>query len=203
MANSIFIDPFGTSIAGTITFTGIASFADGTNGAPSIAFTSEPGLGFFKSAAATISVPNGKFLLSQSYITTAGGQYFLGGSGGPSLTAVGTAGTFNIQSAGALGVNINVSALPTVASGFGTSPAIIAGSTPLAGGVNVGTGGIATSGVINFNGTAFPSAPFVVAMNTTTGAILRATATTTQLTITATVAFTASDIVNWICFSSK
>lgn len=105
--------------------------------------------------------------------------------------------------AATIGSQIKVDALPTVASGFGTSPAVTAGSTPLAGSVNIGTGGVATSGVINFNGTAFPSAPFVVCMNTTTGAVVRATATTTQLTITAPAAFVASDVITWICISAK
>ncbi len=69
--------------------------------------------------------------------------------------------------------------------------------------MNVGGGGVATSGVINFNGTAFPSAPFPIVMNQTTGAVVRATASTTQLTITAPVAFTASDVISWVCISSK
>lgn len=103
------------------------------------------------------------------------------------------------NNARSIGVILKFDALPTVASGFGTSPAITAGSTPLAGSVNVGTGGIATAGVIDFNGTAFATAPFAIAMNTTTGAIVRATATTTQLTITALVAFAASDVIAWIC----
>ncbi len=102
-----------------------------------------------------------------------------------------------------IGSQLKVDALPTVSSGFGTSPAVTAGSMPFAGSVNVGTGGTATTGVINFNGTAFPSAPFVVCMNTTTGAVVRATASATQLTITAPVAFTASDVITWICVSSK
>lgn len=102
-----------------------------------------------------------------------------------------------------IGAIVKVDALPTVASGFGGTPSITAGSTPLAGSVNVGTGGVATSGVINFNGTAFPSAPFVICMNTTTGAIVRATTSTTQLTITAAIAFVASDIISWVCISSK
>lgn len=111
---------------------------------------------------------------------------------------------FRIQNAaGTIGSILKVDALPTISSGFGTTPAITAGSTPFAGSVNVGAGGVATSGVINFGGTAFPSAPFVVAMNTTTGAILKATATTTQLTITANAAFTASDVVAWICVGAR
>lgn len=104
----------------------------------------------------------------------------------------------------AIGVTFKFDALPTVASGFGTSPSITAGSTPLAGSVNIGTGGVATSGIINFNGTAFPSAPFCVADGTTSNITTRVAAvSTTQLTLTTTVAWTASDVINWICISAK
>jgi hypothetical protein len=104
--------------------------------------------------------------------------------------------------AATIGSNIKVDALPTIASGFGTSPSITAGSTPFAGSVNVGTGA-AAAGVINFNGTAFPSAPFCVVLDDSTVLAVRATATTTQLTITPTATFTAGDVISWICVSSK
>ena len=134
----------------------------------------------------------------QSSATTG---FFVNTRGGFISPADGTLSFTNY--AGTIGSQLKVDALPTIASGFGTTPGITAGSTPLAGSVNVGTGGVATSGVINFNGTAFPSAPFVVCMNTTTAAVLRCTATTTQLTITAPAAFVASDVVTWIAISSK
>lgn len=133
----------------------------------------------------------------------AGAAALIGWSGRSRLTAPAD-GILQIDNnAATIGSKLKVDALPTVASGFGTSPAIIAGSTPFAGAVNVGTGGVATSGVINFNGTSFSTAPFVVAMNTTTGALLRATTTATQLTITANAAFTASDIVHWIAVGPR
>lgn len=103
-----------------------------------------------------------------------------------------------------IGSIVKTDALPTVSSGFGTSPSITAGSTPWAGSVNVGTGGAATSGVINFNGTAFPNAtPFVVATTSLTNAVTRAVATATQLTLSSTTAWTASDIVSWVCISAR
>lgn len=101
----------------------------------------------------------------------------------------------------AFGSTINVSALPTIASGFGTSPAITAGSTPFAGSVNVGTGA-SSSGIINFNGTAFPSAPFCIANDDSSILAVRPSASTTQLTLSA-VAFTANDVISWVCVSSK
>ncbi len=56
--------------------------------------------------------------------------------------------------------------------------------------------------MINFNGTAFPSAPFVICTDDSTVLAVRCSASTTQLTIAA-VAFTASDVVSWIAVSSK
>lgn len=102
-----------------------------------------------------------------------------------------------------IGSTIKVDALPTVGSGFGTSPSVTAGSTPFAGSVNVGTGGAATTGVITFGGTAFPSAPFCTYSTTTTNGVTRGTPTTTQLTLNSTTAWTASDIVSWHCISAK
>lgn len=145
-----------------------------------------------------------------STLTISGGAVFLADAASAFFN-IGTSGGWYLPSNGRFtfyngvassGATLKLDALPTVASGFGTSPAVTAGSTPLAGSVNVGTGGIAVSGVINFNGVAFPSAPFVVCMNTTTGAVVRAVASTTQLTITAPVAFVASDVITWICVGS-
>lgn len=114
-------------------------------------------------------------------------------------------GSFILENnANTIGSRLKVDALPTIASGFGTTPSITAGSTPLAGSVNVGTGGAATSGVINFNGTAFPTAPFCVATPSLTNVPTRATTvTTTQVTLTTSTAWTASDVVGWICVSSR
>jgi hypothetical protein len=112
-------------------------------------------------------------------------------------------GQFNILNNNvAIGSQINVSALPTIASGFGTGPAVTAGSTPFAGSINVGTGAPGTGGVIAWNGTAFPSAPFVVCQDDSSLLVVRCTATTTQMTIAAT-ALTASDIISWVAISSK
>lgn len=180
---------------------------------------------------ATAATPTGTWKLGYSLngatatypltVTSAGGVTALGSAdiGGELKVGAGNAvywngravftsandGSVNITNqAATIGSRIKVDALPTVASGFGTSPAITAGSTPLAGSVNIGTGGVATSGVINFNGTAFPSAPFCVAGPATSNTLTRASATsTTQLTLTTTVAWGASDIVSWICISSK
>jgi hypothetical protein len=186
------------TVNGTLSlqFEGGAVFGNGTSLLPALRFASEPTLGFRRTGAGTVEL-SGEFGASQTL--SVGAVYSLYWPGRARIYAP-VAGMISLQNAQAtIGANFKVDDLPTVASGFGTSPSVTAKSTPLAGSVNVGTGGIATSGVINFNGTAFTTAPFVVCMNTTTGAVVRATATTTQLTITAPVAFTASDVIAWVC----
>jgi hypothetical protein len=107
------------------------------------------------------------------------------------------------NAAGTIGSTFKVDALPTIQAGWGTGPSVIAGSTPLAGGVNVGTGGVAGSGSINFNGTAFPQAPFcVTSINSLTG-FLQTQSTTTGLTIGSNAAFASGAQVYWICVSQK
>lgn len=101
------------------------------------------------------------------------------------------------------GVRLKVDALPTINSGSGTGVAVTAGSTAMAGSLNVGTGAPGTVIVIDFNGAAFPSAPFPIALNTTTGALLKATASTTQLTITGNATFNASDVIAWHCIGAR
>jgi len=199
---------------------------NGTLTSPSYSFTSEQTSGWFRNGAgdlwlSVLGVPRFKAnTVSTSLLATDGGAYF---SVTPAIVQVNSAilnfsnagtGKFSIQipvndgwmtmtnNASTIGSVVKIDALPTVASGFGTSPTITAGSTPLAGSVNVGTGA-AGAGVINFNGTAFPSAPFCVVLDDSTVLAVRATATTTQLTITPTATFTASDIISWICISSK
>lgn len=92
------------------------------------------------------------------------------------------------------------SAIPAVSSGFGTSPAIVAGSNDSAGQIDVGTGGAATSGVINF-GSTWATAPFCLVgpVDTTTTVVTRASTSTTQLTFTASAAWPASEDLAWIC----
>lgn len=109
------------------------------------------------------------------------------------------------NNAATIGSMLKVDAVPTVSAGFGGSPSVTAGSTPLAGEVNVGTGGIATTGTLLYNGTAFPSAPFCVCQDSTSIAagVCKAKSTTTTLVLTTTVAWTASDLVTYVCVGSK
>lgn len=88
------------------------------------------------------------------------------------------------------GANIPV---PSISSGFGTGPSIQGGDA--GGRVTAGTTP-GTSGVVSF-GSAWPQAPTCVANNESTANLVRATATTTQLTLSGT--FTAADKLTWVC----
>lgn len=181
-----------------------ALFADGTSGAPSIAFASEPTLGFYRLSAGAVKLmgtlnTSGTTNVAELFVTTTGRI----GSGTLGSTAYTADGLMKIQNnAGTIGSVVKIDALPTVGSGFGTTPSVTAGSTPFAGSVNVGTGGVATTGVITFGGTAYPSAPFCT-LGESAGSFTTYTATTTALTLTTSVAWPASTLVSWICVSSK
>ena len=87
---------------------------------------------------------------------------------------------------------------PSIASGFGTGPALV-NASDVSGRINVGAGGAAASGVINF-GRAYNNAPACVANDENTKVLVQASATTTQLTLSSASAWTASDKLTWICF---
>lgn len=100
------------------------------------------------------------------------------------------------------GGNLSVSGKPLFGgtsptlSGCGTSPSIVGNDK--VGRITVGTGGIATSCTVTFN-TAWTNAPICMANNETTILLAQASATTTVLTITSAVAFTASDTIGYHC----
>lgn len=87
---------------------------------------------------------------------------------------------------------------PTISSGFGTTPSIVAGSTAFSFRVNVGTGGAATSGVVGV-----PAATTgwnCQVQDMTNNVATRQTASTTNtITFTAAAAWTASDILVATC----
>lgn len=189
--------------------TGSFYAADGTAPLPSYSFTSEPTLGFFRSGAAVVTLQGSLSLtgnINAAGNINAGLANTYSWAGTRSRLMSPADGVINLSIlANTIGSQLKVDALPTLVSGGGatTPAAVTAGSTPLAGSINVGTGVITNPIVIAFNGTAFPSAPFAVAINTTTAALLRCTATTTQLTITGAVTFLANDVLSWLCISSK
>ncbi len=196
--------------AGTATPTAITT-GDGTCAAPAWAFTSDTTTGFFRNGSGDLiycAGSVGEFRMVANNIVVRGSSAYEWSSTSDAVGSVdtvmkrGIAGGVSVGGT-TIGSLFKADALPTVSSGFGGSPSITALSTPLAGSVNVGTGGVATSGVINFNGTAFPSAPFCIADSTTSNITTRVSTTTTQLTLTTTTAWSASDVLTWLCISSK
>jgi len=200
-----------------VTIAGQSTFADGTAAAPSIAFTSQPSTGWMLAAASfpALSVAGVIRHLWGSTEYRQGAANLLGWSsnadpslaGADTILARGAAGALNLtNTAGAIGNRLKVDALPVASVCGGGSPAVVAGSTPFAGAVTVGTGGPLTC-TITFGGTAFPSAPHCTgSVETITAANARAmgySASTTVLTIVPSAAWADSSVVNWICVSAK
>lgn len=209
-SNGYLITTFGTNGATIL-------FADGSASSPSMGSSSQAGRGFFFPLANTVGVATNNtelfdfdntgtlanFLIPAiSRIAFTNAIATRGDSADIFLTR-GAAGALTISTSATIGSRLKIDALPTVASGFGTSPAVTAGSTPFAGSVNVGTGGAATAGTLNFNGTAFPSAPFCIADTASSNTATRVSPSTTQIAFNTTVAWTASDVVSWVCVSAK
>jgi hypothetical protein len=89
--------------------------------------------------------------------------------------------------------------VPTISSGFGTSPAILSSNGNVTFRVNVGTGGVATSGVVAMGITVSTGWNCQVT-DMTTNIVTRQTAnTTTTVTVTAASAWTASDTLIFNC----
>lgn len=153
-----------------------------------------------------LTVSNAGAAIAASFSSTsntgAAGVFF-GTSAGAQLNLNVADGTAVLQNGAAtIGSRFKTDALPTAGT-CGTSPAVTAGSTPLDGSINVGTGGTATSCTVTYNGTAFPSAPFCTITNQLSNSVTRYTSTTTVLTLNTTTAWTASDVITWHCISAK
>jgi hypothetical protein len=112
----------------------------------------------------------------------------------------GTIGAIGAVNLGGSQVMLISGTAPTIASGFGSTPSIVANNGATAFTVDVGTGGAATSGVITM-----PSATtgwVAHAVDQTTNIVTRCTASTqTSITLTAASAWTASDVLQVICFA--
>lgn len=135
-------------------------------------------------------------------ITLTTGQAYLVG-----LAAINTIGnTITLSNGGATGVVLTPVGTPTIASNFGTSPSVTAGSTDMVGEINVGTGGIAAAGIINFAVTHTKAPICLVEVNDSVGANLRimgATTSTTQAQFTTTVAWASGAKIWYMCFEPK
>lgn len=187
------------------------SAADGTSGAPSHTFASEPTLGFYRSAAGIVTVV-GALVLSGTNSLSVGGDVTLGAAnmvrfGARGKVRSGADGIFTVLNNGeTIGSEFKVDALPVASACGAGSPAVVAGSTPMSGAVTIGTTSVATC-TITFGGTAYPSAPHCSgAVETTTAANARTmgySASATVLTIVPSAAWVDSSVVNWVCVSSK
>ena len=190
---------------GTVTATGPFLAPDGASNAPGYSFSAQPGFGFYRTGPSHLAL-NGYLALINDIDAAnvnVGGTGYVYWGGRSTIRAPFNGGFAIATSTDSVGSVIKADALPTVASGFGTSPAVTAGSTAFGGSVNVGTGGAATTGTITFNGTAFPGTPFCVYSTQTTNAVTRGVPTTTTLALSSTTAWTASDIVTWHCVSAR
>lgn len=85
----------------------------------------------------------------------------------------------------------------TIASGFSSGSFLNAGSSDTVGRVTMGSSG-AAGGTLSF-GTTYGTPPACVANDETTGNLMRASATTTQLVITGTMS--GNDTITYICLA--
>lgn len=92
---------------------------------------------------------------------------------------------------------------PVIASGFGTSSSFVSTPTDTGFQLNVGTGGTATSGVITWGTQYTLNAPSCIAADPSITVPVSAAPTTTNITLSVTGAFGASDIVSVICTGGK
>jgi hypothetical protein len=186
---------------------GTGTFGDGACGTtPSIAFANDPDTGFYSASANTIGVCAGgtagpTFTSTQVNIPAAA-QFRSAGNG--TNIQFPADGVLSFNDNGAVdGIRFQFNAAPTIGSGFGASPSVVANSTDTVGQINVGTGGAATTGVMNFNAT-WAVAPLCIIQDATNNTATRITAsTTTTMTVTAAAAWAASDILTYICIGHK
>lgn len=110
------------------------------------------------------------------------------------------------NAAGTHGITAQFTGVPTFSSGFGTSPSVTAGSTDSVGEINVGTGGAAGAGIINFASTWTTAPKCLVEVSDSTAGNLRAmgaTTSTTQVQFTASAAWASGALIWYMCWSTK
>lgn len=91
---------------------------------------------------------------------------------------------------------VNLTGTAPGVSACGSSPSIVGNDN--VGRVTVGSGGVASSCTITFNAT-WANAPICIADDEATSLLVKASATTTVLTITAATPFTAADTIGYHC----
>jgi hypothetical protein len=175
---SYFLTDLRAGFIGTNLSTGFKS-KDGLSTAPGYGFASETNTGIYRAGTNSLG-----FTVNSTVTASMG-------AGTLSLSASG--GSFQLG-----GVKSIILTAPTISSGFGTSPSIASNNFSSTFRVNVGTGGVATSGVVGL-----PTANNgwnCVVQDLSTNVVTRQTASnTTTVTVTAASAWTASDILIFIC----
>lgn len=196
-ANTLTLTLTGTAASPVISWAGLSTLAFTGNGS----LAGEPnmtGTLFAGNNGATLVMDVG-VVGSTPEIRMNGTTLFGWSSGSPSGTVIdtilsrdGQPGAYLLTCAGGL---------PTFSSGFGTSPSVTAGGCNSKFQVGVGTGGTATSGVIAFSGT-LTTAQFCWVNDETTADATptHAVATTTNVTISTSVAWAASTKLDVHCF---
>lgn len=97
------------------------------------------------------------------------------------------------------GVDLCSSTAPTISSGFGTSPSIISSNGNCTFRVGVGTGGVATSGVISVPAATTGWNCSVWDLTNLNTGTRQTASTTTTITVTTNAAWTASDTLVYVC----
>ncbi len=189
---------------------------DGTAAAPTYAFTSEASTGWFRIGAGNIGLGlsgNGRLSITSdgSVRVPSAGRYNFSSGTDPTVSGSDTAivrivaDCFGPIASDAIGFTAKafINTAPTIASGFGTSPSMVATNGTAAFSINVGTGGTATAGIITL-----PTAAngWIVHCVNISNAAIAETVQTATTTTSATIsnfarvgglltAWTASDII--------
>lgn len=222
----------GGVVANSVVQAGKLALADGTAAAPNLYALADPDTGLYSVGAnqlgvSTAGVRSLVFSATPGYIegAVAASRLKLDGTVGACLDYNSTASVCaatnlvtlatpvaNLQSANSVlqftGVPVLAATTPTISSGFGTSPSVVAGKA-YAFRVNVGTGGTATSGVVNLGTTATTGWNCTCADLTTQSSTVFLCKQTASSTTTATIgnfdaagaaaAWTAADILAVTC----
>jgi hypothetical protein len=200
---------------------------DGTVSAPSVAFSSQPAFGLYWPFAGAMALANGAGGAKMLWSSDAAGRgmelasdVILGWSSTASATGTVDVALSRLAAdvmapaagdAYGLASKAWIRTAPTIASGFGTSPSVVASNGTAAFTINVGTGGVATGGVITMPAATTGYKCGVenqtgVAANRANQRTLQTASTTTTVTVQnqtistgAALAWTASDILVLEC----
>jgi hypothetical protein len=184
-------------------------FPDGTISLPGMSFAAEPSSGLYRAGAGSIGLST----LGVMRVLTDGANTYLAGPNGVtnfyqsnSATVINSS-TLALATGGVVQSIAISSTVPTIASGFGTTPSVTIANGTAAFRINVGTGGTAQNGVVTMPAATTgwncqvddvtTPASFVTdqTASTTTSVTVQNYSRTTGLAI----AWTASDVLAFLC----